>query len=375
MIKIGHKGWMAGSNINGLFCYDFLTKKVERMAKFKCKRMNNSELGLSKIHLYSEIVHIGDYLVLIPLWDNEIAVYDISHNLIRYCAFPGNPESAKAYLGYGYGGYVFFVKSNCKSLFRLDVEKNCVKEINIVDRLGVENWNYREDRFWNGYADMEEEKLYLTILNSNRIVEYDVINDAVQMYRVGEDPIFDISVDSDDIWVTTENGMILRWNKQFGELFKYQISANDVFDEKKCKIFVREGYSYILGAFQNNDVLTISHEDYKVVRKQTNLFENKVMSNKQSWESNFISVRCGKQVFAQYLTGEFCVTDSLEDVFCDAIAIPVKDYLEDEQIGIGESEWADLGDFMEILFSSSPKTKKHCMNNIGNRIFNEIKFS
>jgi hypothetical protein len=371
MVKIGNKGWMAGGNVNSLFCYDFDTNEIEEKAKYKRDICYDPKKGMRNFHIFSRTIKAENRLVLMPQWTNEIAVYDLEHESegLQYYRIPGIGVDGEVYLGFYSNGFVYFAIKRRNKLYRFDLNKKCVEDIELAKRLNLPENGNEKVSFWNPYSFFDGETIYMSINDTNKVVVYDTINDKASAYTIGEENIYDIYGDKDDIWAATTEGTIIRWNKNAGEVFRYKLTGDDLLSEKKYRLFVNGGNTYVCGPYRDNEILVISHVDNSVSRKKARLFENIVVNNNNSWLSNFISNSfiCTKEMFAQYYNGAFCLTDSLEDSFHEPILLNMSDYLD--EFVYFESKWLGVRDWFQLKQNESYIDDNI---NVGKRIFEII---
>jgi hypothetical protein len=350
MVVIGGKGWMAGNTVSGLFCYDLATGKIERRIPFKDEVVYAHEQTVRRTHWYRGIVCVGNCLVLTPCWVGEIAIYDIKRDEMRYCQVPWHEEPEPSFIVCQHENYIYYATATSKCFCRLDVAQNRIQEISIIDRLNLEPCE-SSGKYWSSRSGCIAGRLYLAMADSNRVVEYDMTADQVQLYSVGEENLYDIKADRDDIWAVTVEGTVLRWNRDMGVKFRYRVTGEDLYPDRRYRLFLQEGCVYVLGVYQNNDVLMISQDDNKITRKKTKLFEREHMEDENRWEANFTFVGCVEKIFAQYKTGEFCLADSLDDSSWKTIEISAGECKDDKNILYIENPTWGLSEFVEMVTS------------------------
>jgi hypothetical protein len=357
-----NKGWFAGSNVNGVFCYDFQTKEVERVAIFEKEEKRS-------LHLYCGMAQVGELLIFIPNTAKYISSYNVKTNEIAYYEVPNTQEQARMYGGYYYGDSVYMAKMWSRNLYRLDLKKNHVEEIDVFGKIEdtlPDNMAY----FWNAHYCTDKCDIYLNIMDSDIIVKYNLKNGISKLYRVGTEPIYDMAFWEGDIWITTVNGTIVRWNSEVDEKFSYkEVENNDIYPIRKYRIFIEKDTVQIMGVYKNNDSLDICMKDNTVSRKSKKLFEGLPIINDEQWEKNYIIVIIGNEIFVQCKTGEFCKTNSFDTSnYEPPVNVDVNKYILGEGNLFYENYWFGINEF----WGMERENNVHEKDNVGSRIFKYV---
>lgn len=202
-----------------------------------------------KERLYGDIVRVDNWLILVPVSANGIAIYDLKKGVffkvselkeVHKDRHPIYKEDYKFAKGLQYKEYVYMFCSTYPAFLKIKITDFLIEYIDewteeVEARNGIGTAYFR-----NIYYDGKK-TVYLPSSYTNLVMKYDLSNDCYSYYTVGEreDTFSDICYWKDMFWIASKNerGILAinnfsdtcykRFEMAKGELFADLLKADD----------------------------------------------------------------------------------------------------------------------------------------------------
>lgn len=359
-----NKGWFYNNGYPGLFQIDLLTKEVFCISK---PQKDNNKWG----HSYTDIAWLDNKLILTPLNEKKITVFDMSAEKQEdICLKSGITGTNRLYSSFSFGNSMFFLSEQSDKIYRFDIKTYQMDEINILPS-EVTN-KESASRFWNEHVITSDKYAYLMVNGSNVIVCMDMISAKSRFFHIGDDAyeLYDICAIKEDLWLTTKNGKIVQWNGFDGILFEYEPKSEEgMYERRLYRIGAIENQIVVFGIYRDGSVLLINPDTYDIQMKQIDILHFEYDYIYEKWEDNFISVRINEMgLFFQHKNGSFYKSKSLTGEVYESIRIDEKVYID-----IGDFYHVEYFDFSLrefILFQHKCQTAEK-KSSVGIKIYRE----
>lgn len=280
-IKIDNKLWFVHNFLPALFTYDIENQRLEFVKQLPFESGNT-------IRSYCEIIKYKEKLILIPMNSSEICVYNIKTKEIstkeikqaKYCNFMR---------GITYNNKLFMIPTAYDAIVEFDMEQEKVKYhskcITKLKKITGYDGGYN---FMYGVVEMEN-KLYLSSVQSNYILEFDMDNGKYMIYEVGDKghTYWDMVFDGKYFWLNPFKGKdIVRWNKETNESKVYNSYPEDFNGDSECFLrFIDFDEKIIAVPKTSNMFISIDKKSGKL--EQINLDLPEVKNENIFWGSNY----------------------------------------------------------------------------------------
>ncbi|WP_283592926.1 hypothetical protein [Paraclostridium bifermentans] len=280
-IKIDKKLWFVHNFLPALFTYDIENQKLEFVKQLPFESGNT-------VRSYCEIIKYKEKLILIPMSSSEICVYNIKTKEIstqeikqaKYCNFMR---------GITYSNKLFMIPTAYDAIVEFDMEQEYLKYhskcITKLKKLTGYDGGYN---FMYGVVEMEN-KLYLSSVQSNYILEFDMDNGKYMIHEVGYKghTYWDMVFDGKYFWLNPFKGKdIVRWNKETNESKVYNSYPEDFNGDSECFLrFIDFDEKIIAVPKTSNMFISIDKKSGKL--EQINLDLPEVKNENIFWGSNY----------------------------------------------------------------------------------------
>lgn len=280
-IKFDKKLWFVHNFLPALFNYDIENQKLEFVKLLPFESGNT-------VRSYCEIIKYKEKLILIPMSSSEICVYNIKTKEIstqeikqaKYCNFMR---------GITYSNKLFMIPTAYDAIVEFDMEQEKVKyHSKCITKLKKVTGYDGGYNFMYGVVEIEN-KLYLSSVQSNYILEFDMHNGKYMIYEVGDkgNTYWDMVFDGKYFWLNPFKGKnIVRWNKETNESKIYNSYPEDFTGDSECFLrFIDFNKKIIAIPKTSNMFISIDKTSGKLEKINLNLPE--VKNENISWGSNY----------------------------------------------------------------------------------------
>lgn len=280
-IKIDKKLWFVHNFLPALFTYDIENQKLEFVKQLPFESGNT-------VRSYCEIINYKEKLILIPMSSSEICVYNIKTKEIstqeikqaKYCNFMR---------GITYNNKLFMIPTAYDAIVEFDMEQEKVKYhskcITKLKKITGYDGGYN---FMYGVVEIEN-KLYLSSVQANYILEFDMDKGIYRIYEVGDKghTYWDMVFDGEYFWLNPFKGKdIVRWNKETSESKVYNSYPKDFKGDSECFLrFIDLDEKIIAVPKTSNMFISIDKKSGKL--EQINLNLPEVTNENIFWGSNY----------------------------------------------------------------------------------------
>lgn len=280
-IKIDKKLWFVHNFLPALFNYDIENQKLEFVKQLPFESGNT-------VRSYCEIIKYKEKLILIPMSSSEICVYNIKTKEIstqeikqaKYCNFMR---------GITHSNKLFMIPTAYDAIVEFDMEQEKVKYhskcITKLKKITGYDGGYN---FMYGVVEIEN-KLYLSSVQANYILEFDMDNGKYNIYEVGEKghTYWDMVFDGKYFWLNPFKGKdIVRWNKETSESKVYNFYPKDFKGDSECFLrFIDFDEKIIAVPKTSNMFISIDKKSGKL--EQINLNLPEATNENIFWGSNY----------------------------------------------------------------------------------------
>lgn len=316
-IKIDNKLWFVHNFLPALFTYDIDNQKLEFVKKLPFDSGNI-------VRSYCEIIKYKEKLILIPMSSREICVYNITTKAIstqeikqaKYCNFMR---------GITYNNKLFMIPTAYDAIVEFDMEQEKVKYhskcITKLKKITGYDGGYN---FMYGVVEIEN-KLYLSSVQSNYILEFDMDKGTYMIYEVGDKghTYWDMVFDGKYFWLNPFKGKdIVRWNKETSESKVYNSYPKDFKSDSECFLrFIDFDEKIVAVPKTSNMFISIDKKSGKL--EQINLKLPEVTNENVFWGSNYyFAKKIGKEKLATMSSADNKLRlIDLENNSCEVISI------------------------------------------------------
>lgn len=235
-VKIENDIWFSSVNYNGLYRYNLIEKKVERIADFP-----NENMWLECLHY--KVCLYNHFLIFVPHLANNISIFDTVQRSFKQIAIPYLGKEfdvdGKFLEGVVYKDNLYVIGCHYPGILKVDLK---TYKIEIVYCDSEKPRDFDGIYFGNNTAVCKN-LLYIPVVYKNAILIYDMDCDKASQLKIGKPDNQYIRIINDDsrfYLVTKNSNHIVIWDK----------------DKNNCKE-IETNFRTIY-----NDVLTCSSEKY-----------------------------------------------------------------------------------------------------------------
>lgn len=280
-IKIDNKLWFVHNFLPALFTYDIENQNLEFVKQLPFESGNT-------VRSYCEIIKYKEKLIFIPMSSSDICVYNIKTKEIstqeikqaKYCNFMR---------GITYNNKLFMIPTAYDAIVEFDMEQEKVKYhskcITKLKKITGYDGGYN---FMYGAVEIEN-KLYLSSVQANYILEFSMDNGKYNIYEVGDKgyTYWDMVFDGKYFWLNPFKGKdIVRWNKETNESKVYNSYPEDFNKDSECFLrFIDFDEKIIAVPKTSNMFISIDKKSGKLEQIDLNLPE--IINENIFWGSNY----------------------------------------------------------------------------------------
>lgn len=202
----------------------FMHGKINILMKYDMETQNTSVIGIVpgeeifKENLYANVYKYRNTLILVPCWAREIAIYYIDEE--RFVKI--KLQDIEKYVGkllfcnvFSYGKYLYCIPYSYRAIVKIDMESFTLEYDTAWVEPTLKEVN-NKDFYFNNAAQITDTELALVCVNTNKLFQYDMSKDKMQITKIAE-----ASDDFTTVACTAEN--IFLYNMKHRNIVVYSI--------------------------------------------------------------------------------------------------------------------------------------------------------
>lgn len=234
------KLYYVNSSYNALMTYDKQAGVFNRLGQIP-------ECGIGKKRTVANIAKWKDCLWMLPFYEKNIYSYDLTTGEWNRFELPGDffeEKHGMFWAAHQEGRYFYSFSASQYGVLKLDMETGestfCCDNIEQFEKSIVDK---KYQSICRSDCCKVGDKLYAAGMKCGVILEYDMINNTMQIYRVGDlyAHYFSLCHDGKYFWLSTLEGKVFRWDKEHDEMQEIPLGMTITWDSARS-VFTSSGY-------------------------------------------------------------------------------------------------------------------------------------
>ncbi|MGQ8873597.1 hypothetical protein [Paenibacillus sp. TSA_86.1] len=212
--------WFSHIHFNAICNLNIRTGEVEIVDTIIDEALFNERL-------YHDNVKIGNKLYFAPSRAREMTIYDLETRLSLKGVYEDGPDNIRTRFTrmVQHGNFLYMLPLNYSALVRYDMYNGTFKYYpEVVDKVKALYSNKIDGLYFMNAFIIEGDLLLMAAAQTNVILEFNMITENINLYRVGksENGFYGMEYDGENYWIIPNGeGSIMKWNRKTGHALEF----------------------------------------------------------------------------------------------------------------------------------------------------------